>query len=435
MKLAHIKTGVLAFLVALSMLLSYVLWRGNWQNSSGVSFTVGQNFSTVKSPQVGDVAVPYQMIFTSAENPRLNTIVMPATPLYAEWMRRLTHATITGWRQVPSSSQRPTGTSVEFDFGDNLQSGDVAQQLPNLATNAVAGNVRRVILYVSGASTKSVYLRYDTENATYEAETNLNVARFTHDVATLVRQSPWKLWNTATNHFVPARDTTAQAFEVTVSSPSIVPLVHSFFVNPQALTRVQEGNGTVLWTDGSQVVWWSSAQQTLTYADPNVSKTTQSAQPDVSAAVDFMRNHGGARPNTVLYVNDNAGSPTSFTLRTYINGLPILGSNQEYQVQVQNGKVVQYKRPLLDIGARISATTVKVIGIEELTEALKTVVPKDTPWKLQHSVSVELGYSMRVNPGQDSASLTPMYFVTEGGTLLALVDAQTGKVSKGMNER
>jgi hypothetical protein len=36
---------------------------------------------------------------------------------------------------------------------------------------------------------------------------------------------------------------------------------------------------------------------------------------------------------------------------------------------------------------------------------------------------------------QDSASLTPMYFVTEGGTLLALVDAQTGKVSKGMNER
>jgi regulatory protein YycH of two-component signal transduction system YycFG len=431
MKLAHIKTGVLVFLVALSLLLSYVLWRGNWQNSSGVSFTVGENFSTVKSPQVADVAVPYQIVFTSSTNPRFSTIGMPDTPLYAEWMRRLADAMITGWHQVPSSSQRPMGTSVEFDFGANLQNGDVAQRFPNLASNAVTGNVTRVTLYVSGESAKSVRLRYDTVNASYEAETNFSAATFVQDVATLVKQNPWKLWNAETNQFVPARDTTAQAFEVHVSSPSIVPLVDSFFVNPEALTRVQEENNTVLWTDGSQVVWWNPSQQTLTYADPNVAETTQSAQPDVSVAVDFMRNHGGARSNTVLYANDNAGTPPSFTLRTYINGLPILGSNQEYEVQVQNGKVVQYKRPLLDIGTRISETTVKVIGFKALTVALEGVLPKVTPSNLQRRVSVELGYSMTVNPGQDSAFLTPTYFVTEGGTLLALVDAQTGKVTKG----
>jgi regulatory protein YycH of two-component signal transduction system YycFG len=434
MKLAHLKTALLVLLVGLSFVLSYTLWQGNWQETSEVAFTDAPGITSAPSPQAGDVAVPYQIVFT-ATDPGLHAVGMPDSPLYTEWMKRLENIQIKGLRPAEAAWTKPAALTVEYDLGGTVAVNHIARWLPSpIAKVAPIHSIGRVTLYVARPSAKSpeqVEIRIDGTDSPYVAETDISAAKFKSDLSVLVKQYPWRTWNAANGPLVPAQDTTLPVVQMTTDTPSVLPLVHSFFVNPRALTRIQEGDRTVLWTDGSQVVWWNQRDQTLTYTDPNPSRVAANAEPDLSDATEFVRNHGGARQNTVLYRTDDFGNTSTYYLRTYLNGIPILGENQTYQIELRDGRVVQYQCPLTDLTTRVGESTVKVMGMNRLHQVLTAMLSKLGKGDVRDVTNVELGYYMADSRGA-TVSLVPAYFVYQAGDLFAVLNAQNGAVLKGM---
>lgn len=431
MKSTHLKTGVLVILVSLSMVLSYVLWQGNWQNTGSVSFTETPNLSTLSAPQAVDLTMPYQIAFTSGDS-GLHTVGMPDSSLYNEWMKRLSAIRITNLHPTGPLSVKPDDSMVEYSFGVNLTLHDLVQWIPTLAqTPIVMSDIDRVTLVSAKDAKKPVQIQFDGLGTSYIGDVDTPADRFQTDVSTLVKQSPWKLWSSVFPTYLPATATTMQVFQIDSAAPSILPLVHSFFVNPQALTRIQESQDTVLWTDGSQVVWWNQSENTLTYADPNTSRGTSHPMPDIALGAEFLRNHGGVRDNTIIVKTDNMGSSTNYVFRTYINGLPILGDGQDYTMQLQDGRIVHYQRPLPDLTTKMGESTVKVMGVDALVPTLKSLMSAQEHMNLQRSLSVELGYYMdKGDPGM--VILKPAYYISDAGVLVGILDAQTGAVLKGM---
>ncbi len=437
MKLAHLKTALLVVLVGLSFVLSYTLWLGNWQDTGEVAFTDASGIAAAPSPQPRDVCIPYQIVFT-ANDPGLHAVGMPDSSLYTEWMKRLANIQAKGLRPADAEWTKPATLTVEYDFGGDVALDHVIHWLPNpVGKVAALRAIHRVTLYVARPSAKSpeqVEIRFDGTELPFVAETDISVAQFKSDLGILVKENPWKAWNAANGPFLPARDTTMEVFQVATSSPSILPLVHSFFINPGALTRLQEGDKTVLWTDGSQVVWWNQSDQTLTYTDPNSSRVTASGVPDLGDAAEFMRNHGGARHNTVLYKTDNLGNISTYYLRTYLNGFPILGDNQTYQIELRDKRVVQYQRPLFDLNTRVGESTVKVMGMTKLHDILSTLIAKQGKADVRDTTNVELGYYSTDARGA-TVNLVPAYFVFRAGELIGVLNAQNGAILKGMTSQ
>ena len=48
-----------------------------------------------------------------------------------------------------------------------------------------------------------------------------------------------------------------------IRQPDVLPLVHTFFVNLQAISHIQQDANTSLWTDGSRAVLWDKKTQDL----------------------------------------------------------------------------------------------------------------------------------------------------------------------------
>lgn len=420
-----VKTGMLVVLVGLSLVLSEELWTGGWGAASEVSYSAEPSLPQASVPAEMDVTAPVRVVMNDG-NPKEAAVFMPGTADYSDWLNRLAQAHVYGLR---STVDIPTGSFVryiEFDFGVNLDYQELVHYVPGLQPSVLAKQGQTIYLYQT-SRTGPVMLGLQSDSGSYTAQTDLNVYDFSSLFHRALLIDPWEVWNQETSSYVPK--TSLDMFDITakVNTRSMVPIIHSFFVNPQALTSVPESASTILWTDGSRAVWWDQQQHTLTYADPNLGTgpdTRSMAVPDI---LNFAKAHGGAPDGSLMTESSSvAGNSTNWTLQPYLMGFPVLDSSQSVQVETVNTHITQYQIPA-DTFTISDKMAVPIIDASHLADILSPLMPS-TPIS---DLTVELGYLYRPVDAKN-ARFVPAYFVSQSGMPLWEIDAVTGKVIKGM---
>ena len=428
MKTARFKTALLTLLVAVSLFLSYLLWQGNWQTNSEIGLSPMPTLPASASPTMKQVTQPVQIVVSGAAIGRL-TAVSLGNPDYQDWLKRLQAVHLSGFHPVPRLPAKMLPV-VEFDFGAMLDHRELMQWIPSLQSSSLSAQGERVLLYQTSAH-GPVLLGIDSPAGGFVANTDIHGLQFADWVNTSLRGSAWDLWPGTSNSAIPAAGQTVPELQYQTTSPLMLSLVYSFFVNQQVLTRIQEGPASVIWTDGSRAVRWEQSNHQLVYEDPNASQGGTTGGGSLSQAVTYIRDHGGAVTGVNLLLDNfqsDGGTTNSFTFRGYVGGLPILDGSQDFEVQLDNGRVVRFRRPLLNLNSQIAHKEVHVLS----ATALADLIRKYEPYAAPSSFTVQMGY--RVQPARNrTVWLLPVYQVSQDGVVMWTFDAQTGKVIHKLN--
>jgi regulatory protein YycH of two-component signal transduction system YycFG len=424
--LSKLRTTLLTLLVLTSLALSYVLWNGNWENQGEVSYTTISGLPVAEYPEYKTVTKPYQIILSRDGH---MSLAAPSTARYQNWLDRLRSMHVYGLRPISQASFDKAKTMVTFQFGVDMSYRELMRWVPNLQPSILFKQGHLIYLY-QATKTSPVMFAYNSGGALYAASTDLNVDTFTASVENAVAEYPWQNWNPQENSLVSVKGIEIPVYRYRVTTPSVIRLVHSFFVNPQTLTRVKENPHTVLWTDGSRAVWWEQDTGVLTFADPNIPQSSSPQNSEPTAVLQYVRDHGGSPQNAFLFLTDQSSGSESFTLRMYIGGYPLLSGFGDYLIQLQNGHVTQYQRPLNVYTDQLSQKTMKTITAAQLQKILHDLMPST----LTENLTVQLGY-IPEPASADVVQLEPAYTIMESGMPLWTIDAVSGKVIKGMNSR
>ncbi|MDI9259685.1 YycH family regulatory protein [Alicyclobacillus sendaiensis] len=426
------KTVILALLVAGSVVLSYALWSGNLQGGAEIGLTQTQTIPYSTSPALASTVEPYEIDIRAGD---AYTVARPGSAAYAAWTGLLMG--LKAERPEPIAAM-PSGSpaSVVFQFGIPLDPSVGRSWLGDLAASVGGINCRAIALNVGPGSTCTVV--YEGMNAAgkpelVEATASLPAGAFMRQAERDVAEAPYNAWSDFEGEsFVPVRGRMT-SYVYAFTEPSIMPLVQSFFVNPQALTRIQESKTVTIWTDGSRAVQVDRAGMTLQYEDPNASAAPGHTE-DYIAAIDFLHAHGGG-PSDLLgfdlvgMLTVNLNGP-SFSFAQYVDGYPILSNGADYNFQTDSGHVMEFDRPLWELTKPVRATSVPILGEDALAKALAKVTGAKTV--SLSTFHVELGYWPSIQgtkPGQ--IRLLPIDYVTNASGGVWVLNAETGALIAG----
>jgi len=420
----RLKTFILVILVITSLVTSYAIWHGTWMVHSEVGVSEPQTSTpspTSPVPDLDSVIRPQQVVVASGQ-PKVYSVDLPGSSNYGQWMKMLDSMSVTPLRLVNSVSVSQTSRCAVFDFAVTVNPVQLTDFIPALATTAFAPATDEVMLFVKPPMDK-VQFAIQTDMETYIGTTNISVDKFTELIQGDVQSLPWHLLSDNPWSLVPQRPLAMPQYRCTLSQPKLSPLVNSFFVNTQVLTRIQENQGTVIWTDGSRAVQWDSQNQQLTFDDPNAVSAGPAPAMSLSNVLLYVSSHGGIPQSSLVYTNPSASEVNFYFVQT-VAGLPILNPVQQYRILFEQGHIIEYDRPLVTIAGLKSLGAVKTVNYSQLTAAVN-----HAGYDLG-KVQVTLGYQLQPD-GHDAGILTPVYDIENQGSLAAVVDAITGQLLEG----
>lgn len=423
----YLKNALLTVLVIVSLMLSYTLTHGIFQNSSEVGLSITQPLPEALHPTMTDAASPWQIQFRRNGSGHV-ALDLPGTHSYNAWLNRLTTLQLAEMHVVANPPDANAAYAVQIDFGTQLDHRTLLRLIPNLQTFSlgIAGN--RLVLYQPYQGSK-VYLAIDSTSDSYVSDTNMDPGQFVEYWAEAAGTGWWSPLSSNAVGLIPESDIRMDAELWNTTQPDRMPLVRSFFVNPLALTTLHEGTNTIIWTDGSRVVQYNGGlRPSILFEDPNTTPTTPT-QPDLQASVSFIRSHGGA-PSSAIAFSDSSSFLTaysdSFVFHQYVGGFPIVDGSGDYTIQVELGHIINYQRPLTELTTLVSHHSETILDNFEL----QTVLHKKLPAVPIGNLDASLGYA-EVPDSAGHVWLMPSYAITANGTLTLLLDAHTGRVLKG----
>jgi hypothetical protein len=431
MTVTRLKTLALTLLVLISLVLSYMLWRGAWMNSSEPGLSAPLARETSPYPRLNDAVAPVSIVVETSK-PTGASLLVAGSDDYRRWVSLLRSIGLQRLRRGVAATPGTPVQSVVYHFGLQLQHTDLSQWLPALRLSPLDVSGNELELYQTSRR-GPVMLAVSFGADRYTAETDLDPARFQQLVSGTITHSPWRVWGSENGQdsLVPARVLRMTRYVCRLSNPGLMPLVHSFFVNPQALTRIQEKKHNVIWTDGTRAVQWEPDANQLTFDDPNTT-TAVSEQTELQTVVAYIRNHGGGPESAYLFSADDRSLPGlhTYVLRPTMDGYLVFGTSQTHQVEVENGRVLHYQRPLRSLDGVLSKRTVTVMDGTQLAGVLRRIEGKSAT----RHYSVTLGYWPQAG-SQNEVELEPAYRVSVDGVFAGVIDAVNGQVLEGMKRK
>ncbi|MCL6452828.1 MAG: hypothetical protein K6T78_04260 [Alicyclobacillus sp.] len=420
-----IKTGVLCVLVSASLVLTDLLWTGEWGSSVGVPFAADTPTPQAAAPTVAQMTRPYRIV---VEQPRTDqvTVDIPGTDDYQTWVSEIAGLHAFSFRPTSSVPESQMVRFVRLDLGVPVSSVQLAAWAGAFLGTLNTPSISSVYLYQT-APRGPVWLALATGSTWYAAETDLGPGAFAERIGQQLALEPWSFLGGSAESYLPVGGVSVFRVHLQLSNPAVVPLVHSFFVNPEALTSVQEDANTWLWTDGSRAVWWDKQSNLLEYADPNEQDTAGHTL-QLNELQTYIQGHGGAPPTSYLFANADGAGEVQFTLQPYVYGLPLLDSDLSVHIDAAGGHIAHYQQPTIGWSVT-SAEMERTVSQQKLESLLHQMMPT-TPLS---AVSVELGYVFEAEGG-NRAVLVPVFAVTQSGMTLWDVDAVTGQVLKGVKQ-
>ncbi|WP_206885523.1 YycH family regulatory protein [Alicyclobacillus mali (ex Roth et al. 2021)] len=426
------KTVILALLVAGSVVLSYALWSGNLQGGTEIGLTQTQTIPYSTSPSLTSTVQPYEIDVRAGDE---YTVARPGSAPYAAWTGLLMG--VRAERPQPVAAMPPGAqASVVFQFGIPLDPAVGRSWLGDLATSVGSISCRAIVLNAGPGSTCTVV--YEGTNAAgkpelIEATASLPASAVIRQASRDVVAQPYAAWTDFEGESLVPIHGRMTSYVYAFTQPSIMPLVQSFFVNPQALTRIQESKAVTIWTDGSRAVQVDRAALSLQYEDPNAS-TAPAHTEDYVAAIDFLHAHGGGPSDLIGFdlvgmLTVNLNGP-SFSFAQYVDGYPILSNGADYNFQIDSGHVMEFDRPLWELTKPVQASSVPVLDEDGLAKALAKVTSAKTV--SLSTFHVEPGYWPSIQgtkPGQ--IRLLPVDYVTNANGGVWVLNAETGQLVAG----
>lgn len=431
MTASRLRSLLLSLLVIISLLLSFSIWHGDWLNRSeaglsGITTTPAVPMASL--PMMSSTEVPYQMVLKTGKQP-VYSVELPGSSAYNDWLQRLAALSISGLKPTPQSTADAAVSTVQIQFGNTLDRSAIVQLLPALRNDAFAEQMETATLFqTTPAQPVMLELSSPNEPDYYVGRTDMPPQEFQSLLDAAAASSPWvALTTNQVTGYLPAKQLHMQRYVWKDSQPATIPLVHSFFTQPNALTRIQEGND-VLWTDGSRAVQWSPLTGTMTFNDPNAATTGSNNANDLEAAVTFIQNHGGSKTGLVPfgpYAEQQAAHAITYVLRPEVGGLPVLAEENTYQVSLTNGHVTKYVRPTIDESAVKSTMTLTLSG-----GTLASIVSQELKSAHENHLELVLGYAV-ITDANDKSHLEPAVAVMNGTNIELEVDAVTGQILQG----
>ncbi|WAH36981.1 two-component system activity regulator YycH [Alicyclobacillus dauci] len=420
------KTVLLVLLVGASIVLSYFLWSDNLHEGSDIGFVSPAPTPTATTPSIESAVRPYMVTVGTLQG---LTVLGPGSNGYQYWTNALTSAHT--YDPVTLKALPPkTEMKVTYEFGIQLTHQLAGKWVANLGTALSAWEGRTIVLYaVPGDKVCRVGLV--GSNNVMTVKTDLNLSTLINRASLDIKSEPYDTWGVQDQVSYVPRNLMMMRQTVQIRQPDALPLVHSFFVNPQAVTRIQQDKNTFLWTDGSRAVQWNQGKEELRYEDPNGSQLNLHNDPFITA-LDFIHTHGGGPQNVIGF--DQLSTLTidpdvpAYVFTQFVDGYPVLSTGSDYDVDLQNGRVMEYNRPMWVLQQPITQTPVSVLDKAQLLRQLKKVDSNPNPTDLH----VILGYAMEpVDTHTDQATLEPVYYVTNDSGSSWVVNASDGTLMSG----
>lgn len=423
MMLQRVKTVALGVLVALSIVLSYELWQGLWSTPATAAWSGPSGLVPTKQPTLKQVIRPSQVVYRIGQ-PAKYSVGLPTSTPYNAVLALLQIAHVSKSRTV--AQWQPSGLfAVEVDFGIPLTRTQLQTWMPSVQGLPAGTTVGTMWLSATSAQ-QNVQIVMQTDVGYSIATTDLQAASFRESVASSVAKQPWSQVNKTS--YVPSRPIRVSRQVWTTTSPQVLPLVRSFFVNPQVLTRVNGPNHTVIWTDGSRAVQWDQSSGTLAFSDPNASVNIDNSSA-LPAIVKYLQSHGGT-PGSVIalqnVVSTDFPQGDTYTFRPFMNGLPLLGDAGSYTVEWIGGSTVGFQRPLIQLGTLVKSEEANTLSKEDLMNVVNHLVAPS----LQKSMQIQLACVLEP-AANGRTQVEPVFEVTQENQALLRIDAVTGQVFKG----
>ncbi|MBX6352034.1 MAG: hypothetical protein IRZ10_01765 [Thermoflavifilum sp.] len=425
MRLAVIKNLLLACLVALSMVLSWTLWQGNWLRAADVEVAPRAVTTASPQPQLATAIEPQVVVYTA--KPALASVLPVGGEVWTRWYNWL-HAGLIGPMRPVTGPASSNPVRVAFTYPVALNVLPDASRLSAFGQLpfALAGDALWMVAPSTGGP---MYLEVRTQAGWYGAPMAVSAAQAMSEAAEDVSKSGWLPLVAGSASLVPAQGLWMPVTTWSIANTPLAPLVHAFFVNPEVVSRIDPMPGTVMWTDGSRVVRYDAQAGLVHFDDPAVTPTTRSGggtTSDLEAAAAFLRNHGGTPQGVLLTPPSGDGaSTTDLVFRSYVDGYPLLDAMGEYRVAISGDEVIRCQVSVRRLDQRNSSVSVQVMGAQALRDAIHSTWPKADLGRL----SVTLGYHAVAVEG--GVRLIPAYQVVQDGATLGMLDAVTGDLIQG----
>jgi regulatory protein YycH of two-component signal transduction system YycFG len=425
MTIGRVKTLVLSCLVLLSLVFSVLLYRGGWDENTEVGMANVHTLPMSTHPTTREALSPYQIVFTDHQS---QTMATPGSHLYQMLMDSLSSSHFDAVHRV---TEIPKSNSfIRVYFGSPISNHELLNFIPSLKLLRIPPVIQQLTLFSDEASRKIECL-FLSSTDWYLAGTDISTTAFNAWQKAAKKLPQWTEWSTGSGEFIPTNSVKVLESDWKVENPSLLPFIHSFFVNPQAITKIQTSHDSAIWTDGNRAVRVDANPPVLTYENPNTLMEPGSSQSDATLAILYIRSHGGCQsPSRLFQSNDTSIDTESndYELHLMYQGYPIIGRIGTYEVSVEKGRVIRFRRPVQVLEQEISHREVTVFGAKRLREVIRKLAP-DTPID---SLSVEFGY-MAIPFATGTVRLIPIYTVSHQGIMIWTINAVTGQVTQGMD--
>ncbi|MBJ6361656.1 YycH family regulatory protein [Paenibacillus sp. GCM10012307] len=375
------KTGVLAFLVVLSLLQSYFLAYSF--PSLGPIVTSEQDYVQTekigKEERVENLIFPEDIVLHLGEDK--HTVLYPDTEFYKRVLEKLRGREFKGFERNMVNVQdwsaiRKGEIGLELRFGYGVPV-ELLQKMMKLDGDLMFLNdyIDRIWIYkVADRDEVRVYFFSSQSGVVYESiRADLTIS----DVQEYVGYGEyWPSYKTNDGElYLPTKP--LEAIEAVIKYETYSPeqMQKNLFFDPSSTRTIEDRSGTQIYTDGKRGMQVEQDGQWIKYTDPvAASSSKDQLSSNVYSAISFINQHGGW-DGLHRFINPKESGVIEF--RQYYQSMPIMSLPGFrfglMELVLQQGNVTEYERSLMTISYGKAEKQIRYLpGGEQLDRLLSS---------------------------------------------------------------
>ncbi|KGX94041.1 hypothetical protein N781_00340 [Pontibacillus halophilus JSM 076056 = DSM 19796] len=422
----HFKTGLLAFLVVVSMLLTYALWsyQPSLENTQGPSTISEETTLDADQKKPSELFIPSNVIFhyngdhlgidKGQEDKLFNRIQQ--WPL-SDFTKNINLTEV----MKETSIEMEFATSLPLEFFANTLAYNGEEEIPQFEFNRI------FIDFEKGSSVKNIYFVSDNEDETESVSATIKTNFYSDVYQTFINEGNAFSLLTFTGKdgeiiYVPEDERTLTTYTYRDNQLDVDPLKNILFSNPEIVKPSDYLPGETFYSDGSLEITVNKNTNVLQYKGLlNDETNTLRKQELLEISYNFTNDHRGFTGSNerddsfkVFYLNDFRDNDIVY--RRYLNHYPSFDENgiTELYMSFDSSKVSpnRYVRPMIKLSI--------IAKDEETVRAGQDVLSYIEQSDMYESEKVEgllIGYYLEKRPGNEGYyDASPGWFIKQAGS-------------------
>ncbi|AWB46683.1 hypothetical protein DCC85_22590 [Paenibacillus sp. CAA11] len=410
-----VKTGILALLIAISLLQSYFLiYRLPGSNpvvKSGEDYVATDNMGTQLA--AADLVYPEQMIIHMGNSK--HTVFYPNSTFYNLIFGRLQGRLMDGFQRGVTmntdwSRIRNEDQGIELQFGSGIPV-PLLQKVMQIADDPLLDgeSISRIFIYTDKGEDKVRVFFFSAQgDVVYEAtKADFTVQDLKQHVAFGKNWTPYTLVNGT--YYIPDKPLDTAKVSLEVGKYTVEQMQRSLFFDPSITRNIREKDNSEIYTDSKRSLQVRQDQNWMNYTDPAAASAGEnSPEKNALSAVEFVNQHGGWSGRYLIRLSDETDGRQTVLFQQYYGAYPIIDMPDFHygvmQLEMRQGTTTSYERSLLYLKEENRAKqVVRLPGGEELKRRIAAAAKEGQVIKLYPAYQPKLDKS--------GLTLTPVWVV------------------------